>query len=348
MSDRLLVSYHPAFLEHDPGHDHPERPERLRAIRESLLGDPPFGLEWVTPEPAPAAAVERVHRPEYVALLDHLSGQRGHLDSDTAISERSVDAAFLAAGAALQAVDAVLDGQALTAFALVRPPGHHAEPDRAMGFCLLDNAAIAAAHAVAARGVERVLVVDWDVHHGNGVQSAFERRRDVLYLSVHRGYGFYPGTGALEETGIGEGEGFTVNAPLPSGCGDALYADLFRRLVVPVAARFRPDLVLVSAGFDAHAHDPLGGMAMTAAGFGQLGAIVREVADRFCGGRLALVLEGGYDLDGLVGGLRASLEAAQRHVDAREPSPTPHERALVDALCAAHRRHWPEAGAGGS
>jgi acetoin utilization deacetylase AcuC-like enzyme len=345
MSERLLASYHPTFLDHDTGSGHPESADRLRAIRESLLGDPPQGLEWATPETAPAAALLRVHRPEYLELLERLRGRRGRLDPDTFVSERSVEAAYLAAGAALQVVDAVLSGDALTGLALVRPPGHHAEPDRAMGFCLLANAAIAAAHAIESRGVERVLLVDWDVHHGNGIQNAFAGRRDVLYFSAHRGNGFYPGTGALDEVGSGEGAGYTVNAPLPPGCGDALYADLFRRLLVPVAASFRPDLVLVSAGFDAHEHDPLGDMAVTAEGFGQLGAIVREVADRWCEGRLALVLEGGYDLAGLVASLRFVLEAAQRHVEVREASPSPAERAVVDELCAAHRGQWPEVGA---
>ncbi len=213
---------------------------------------------------------------------------------------------MLAAGAAVQAVEEVMAGRARNAFALVRPPGHHAEPDRAMGFCLFNNVAIAA-QAARQYGAERVLVLDWDVHHGNGTQACFWERRDVLFQSVHQ-FPYYPGTGAPQEVGAGAGEGYTVNCGLPGGCSDADYGALFHELFLPVAESFRPDLVLVSAGFDAHHHDPLGGMMLTERGFAAMCSAARELAERLCGGRLVLALEGGYSLEGLSQSVHACVE----------------------------------------
>jgi acetoin utilization deacetylase AcuC-like enzyme len=287
-----------AMLAHDPGPFHPERPARLSAVVEALRRKPPPGATWAAPRPATRDQLFRIHDPAYVDEILSLRGLAARLDPDTAVSPGSVEAALLAAGAGIQAVEAAVSGEAARAFCLVRPPGHHAEAAHAMGFCLFNNVALAASHAVEALGLERVLIVDWDVHHGNGTQHAFEDRSDVLYFSTHQ-YPFYPGTGAAGEAGGGEGLGFTVNVPLPAGMGDADFAAVFGEVLVPVAELYRPQLVLVSAGFDAHRDDPLGGMEVTAEGFAHLCGVVSGIADRHAGGRLILILEGGYDLRGL-------------------------------------------------
>jgi len=288
----------PAFLGHETG-GHPENPRRTLAIdaeleRAGLLADRPevpFG-------PAPVEAVTRVHDSRYVDAIAAAAEQGGGmLDADTVVEPDSVDVALLAAGAALAGVDAVLDGVVSRAFALGRPPGHHATPARGMGFCLFNSVAIAAAHALH-RGLERILIVDWDVHHGNGTQDAFYATDRVLFCSVHRhGRGFYPGTGAAAERGVGQGDGYTLNVPLPPGQDDAAYARVFADRILPAARAYRPELVLVSAGFDAHAADPLGGMAVTDAGFAALARSLVALADEepTCSGRLVAVLEGGYD-----------------------------------------------------
>ncbi len=303
----ILLLFDPAMMDHDPGPGHPERPPRLEAIRRRLVASPVPGARWASAEPAERPAIERIHEPGYVQRLESLRGRIATFDQDTAVSAGSLPAAYLAAGAAIGAAEAVAAGVARRAFALVRPPGHHAEAGTAMGFCLFNNVAVAAAHARAALGLERILIVDWDVHDGNGTQHLFEERNDVLYFSTHR-FPFYPGTGAAEEIGLGAGEGFTVNVPLPAGFGDAEHLAIFERILVPVADRYRPDLILVSAGFDSHRDDPLGDMTMTEAGFAALCAVVCGLADRHCGGRLALVLEGGYDLHALAASVHACAE----------------------------------------
>jgi acetoin utilization deacetylase AcuC-like enzyme len=270
-----------------------------------------------------------------------VSGQHAQLDPDTPVSPGSVPAALLSAGAALAAVEAAAAGG--QSFALVRPPGHHAEIDRAMGFCLFNNVAIAAAHARANLGCERVLVIDWDVHHGNGTQHAFYGRRDVLVFNTHR-FPFYPGTGSLRELGEGEGEGFNVNVPLPEQMGDGDYAAVFDQLLVPIAERFRPDLVLVSAGFDAHRDDPLGGMGVSDEGFAVLCGKVREIAARHGSGGLAVVLEGGYDLDALGrsvhGCLEVMLGAAPPSLGRSGGSPSRAGKAAVEAAQSVHGARW--------
>lgn len=336
-----LLLYDDAMLAHDPGRGHPERPERLQAIVDRLRARPIAGTRLVAPSPAPLDALLRVHTPAHVERLVAARGKRVSFDPDTHASPASVDAALLAAGAAVQAVDAVLDRRASNAFALVRPPGHHAEPGRIMGFCLLGNVAIAAEHALARPEVERVLVVDWDVHHGNGTQAAFYGRRDVLFVSAHQ-YPFYPGTGALHEVGRDEGEGYTLNLPMPAGCTDGDYRRLLADVVVPAADRFRPDLVLVSAGFDAHREDPLGGMRLTEEGFADLCAVMKGIADAHAGGRLVLVLEGGYDLEGLAQSTHACIAvmagaSASGGSDAPSPLGEPALRRAVEHL----RRYWP-------
>ena len=253
----VLVLRDDAFLDHRPGPGHPERPERLEAVHADLDAHPVPGTAFAVPRAVTDAALLRVHDADYVARIAATEGiAETWLDPDTRTSPGSYRAARLAAGAVCQGVDAVMDGTAAGAFALVRPPGHHAEADAAMGFCLFNNVAVAAAHAIAERGRERVLVLDPDVHHGNGTQRAFWRRRDVLYVSTHR-HPFYPGTGWVDEVGAGEGEGYTVNLPLPAGMGDADFLHLYQAVVEPLVDVYRPDLILVSAGFDTfHARSP--------------------------------------------------------------------------------------------
>jgi len=306
MNANTIVITDRRFLEHDPGFGHPESPARLDAVLADLARAPVDGVTIEAPRVATDAEIEAVHPGEYRAALASLAGRRVRLDADTTTSEGSWDAARLAAGAAIEAALATMSGRARNAFALVRPPGHHALPDQAMGFCLLNNAAIAA-EAARRAGAERVLIVDWDVHHGNGTQDIFAARDDVLYMSVHQ-YPFYPGTGAAHEIGSGAGRGATVNCPLPGGQGDADYGAVFHDLFLPAARAFRPDLVIVSAGFDAHARDPLAEMRVTERGYAAMTSLLAQFADETCGGRIAMMLEGGYDLQALAASVRATLE----------------------------------------
>jgi len=314
MSGSTIVITDKRFLDHDPGDGHPESPARLEALLEDLARVPATDVAMEEARFATDAEIETVHPAAYREALAARGGHRARLDPDTVMSPGSWDAARLAAGAAVEAVRATMTGRARNAFAMVRPPGHHAEPDRAMGFCLLNNAAIAA-EAARRAGAARVLIVDWDVHHGNGTQDIFAARDDVLYMSVHQ-YPFYPGTGAADEVGVGAGRGATVNCPLPGGQGDADYGAVFHDLFLPAARAFRPELVIVSAGFDAHARDPLANMRVSERGFAAMASVLAQLADETCGGKLALVLEGGYDLPALTASVRAALEVlAGRHED---------------------------------
>ncbi len=319
------------FLGHTPLVHHPERPERVAAIGRALTQ---HGFVS-TAERVPLRHVRdfeigRVHAAGYLADLERtVPGRSGWLDEDTYFSAGSWEAAQLAAaGGAVDLVEASVSGRLPRGLAVVRPPGHHATPDRAMGFCLLNNVAIAAAAARAA-GLARVAVVDWDVHHGNGTQEAFWQDPDVLFVSTHQ-FPYYPGSGAAEEIGGGSGIGRTVNIPLPGGSGDAEYAVAFDEVVVPALRAFRPDLILVSAGFDPFVDDPLAGMEVTGAGFARMARAVRRVADELCDGRMVCVLEGGYDLAGLADGVLATIETLWQSrvgVDA----PVPDERIHRDA-----------------
>jgi len=293
------------MLEHQPGMGHPERPERLRVLIDRFAsgGD----LVRLSARPAREDEIARVHAP---ALIERVAATAqcpyAVFDPDTRASAGSWDAARLAAGALLELCDAVLDGQVDNGMAMVRPPGHHAEYDRAMGFCLFNNVAIAAAH-LRARGVARIAIVDWDLHHGNGTQHLFARDPTVLYISTHQ-YPFYPGTGAVEEVGEGPGAGYTFNLPFPPGFGDAEFGRAFDELVVPLLRQFRPEFVLVSAGFDCDARDPLGLLQVTPAGFARMARACLHAAQDTAGGRLAAVLEGGYDLTAITEGVEAVLE----------------------------------------
>ncbi|NMO21257.1 histone deacetylase [Pyxidicoccus fallax] len=338
MTPTLLLT-DPLFLQHDPGHGHPESPARLQRILSVLHGTPVQGTVTVAPRSATSAELAAVHTPELLAYLERLSGHEAQIDPDTQVSPDSVDAARLAAGASVQAVEQVMAGHVRNAFALVRPPGHHAEPGRAMGFCLFNNVAIAA-EAGRRLGAERVLVLDWDVHHGNGTQAAFYGRRDVMYQSVHQ-YPYYPGTGAAPEVGVGAGEGYTVNIGLPGGNSDADYGMIFEELFLPVAEAYRPELILVSAGFDPHVHDPIGGMDVTERGFAAMCASMRALAERVCDGRLVLLLEGGYSLEGLSQSVHACVEVLAGRNDSF-PTGTTHAdaRHALKASREALKPYW--------
>jgi acetoin utilization deacetylase AcuC-like enzyme len=329
MATRVIVDE--AFEEHVPGPMHPESPGRIRGLRAHLQKHPVEGVLFGAPRPVTHEEVLRAHSVAHVEALLRLSGRSAQLDPDTAVSPRSIEVAWLAAGASVDLVHAVWRRETANGFALVRPPGHHAERDRAMGFCLLNNVSVAAEAAVSL-GAQRVLILDWDVHHGNGTQSIFFERRDVLYVSLHQ-FPFYPGTGDVTETGAGAGQGFTVNAPLPPGQTDADYGIVFDELVIPLALAYRPELVLVSAGFDAHANDPLGHMRVTERGFAAMCTAARDIATSCSHGRLALFLEGGYALEALASSVHACLEvlAGQR----RETFPSGGSReakALADRV----------------
>lgn len=303
---QLLLVDDPSFLEHRPPGYHPERPERLVAARGAIARSDVQFLP-IASRAATRNELERVHDPHF---LDELFGQRGgdgYLDPDTYISQGSIGAASVAAGSTVAMVDQMIRGPIKQGVALVRPPGHHARIARAMGFCLLNNVAVAAAHA-RANGLARVAIVDWDVHHGNGTQEIFYNDPNVLYLSTHQ-HPFYPGTGAADERGAGNGEGFTVNVPLSSGGGDAIYRGAFERIVLPVLDEYKPDLILVSAGFDAALRDPLAEMTLTTDAFGWMALKLRELADKHSEGRIGLVLEGGYDLPSLEAGLLSAISA---------------------------------------
>lgn len=287
------------FALHETG-SHPECPERIDALEHALNRAGMFADRPVyAPQPATVEDLERIHSPALIERIQRLANNGGgSIDPDTVVSTDSWEVALLAAGGAVQAVDLVQTGTEQRVFVLARPPGHHAEPNRAMGFCLFNNVAIAARHAIDHHGLERVAIVDWDVHHGNGTQAAFLEDPSVLFISLHQ-YPFYPGTGSAQERGAGKGEGFTLNLPLPAGCTDVVYRQAFTDLVVPALEAFYPELILVSAGFDAHRADPLGQMQVTTGCFGEMAAMVGNVADQCCEGRLVLVLEGGYNLGAL-------------------------------------------------
>ncbi len=301
----------PLFRRHLTGPGHPERPARLEAIDRRLQES---GLDTrLTPVEARAAEprlIETIHSASYIRRVEAACARGASiLDSpDTGIAPASFETALLAAGAALALVDAVVEGRVDNGFAAIRPPGHHAERDRAMGFCLFNNVAVAARHAQQRHGLGRILVIDWDVHHGNGTQHAFEEDPSVFYASLHQ-YPHYPGTGAAEEHGRGRGLGFTLNLPLPARSGDGEWLAAFDRHLAPAAAGFRPDLVLVSAGFDAHRLDPLSGTLVSEEGFSALTERVLDIAHTHCGGRLVCLLEGGYHLEALARSVQAHLES---------------------------------------
>jgi len=290
--------YDPRYLNHDMGAGHPESPGRLHAIMQQL-GQSGTAARLVKIELREAEDewITQIHTPSYLAMLKSHAPKNGRvsLDPDTSMSSGSLTAAYLAAGGALAAVDAIIKRQVDHVFCAVRPPGHHAEAGRAMGFCLLNNVAVAARYVQKKYGLARVLIVDWDVHHGNGTQHSFEDDPSVLFFSTHQ-YPHYPGTGRAAERGRGAGDGFTINVPMEPGEGNEEYRAVFEKLLVPAADAFRPDFVIISAGFDAHKDDPLASMELTEAGYADLTDIVTGIAKRHAGGRVLSSLEGGYHL----------------------------------------------------
>jgi len=298
----MRFGYSEACLDHDTGDRHPENPDRLRAIKEGLKRK--HGVEYVEADPASRAAIDAVHESGYVEeVVDFCTSGGGNWDPDTVASGGTWDAARAAAGQAQWAAEEALAGSPGrdTPFALGRPPGHHAVYDDAMGFCFVNNAAVAAQSALDDGGADRVAIFDWDVHHGNGTQDIFYDRGDVLYSSIHED-GLYPGTGDATEVGEGDGEGATLNVPLPAGAGDADFLLAIDDLLAPVLDRFDPDLLLVSAGFDAHRHDPISRMRVSSEGYALMADRVRTLAEDVDAG-LGFVLEGGYGLDTLAEGV---------------------------------------------
>ena len=302
--------YDPSFLRHKTGR-HPENPERINRIVAALEADDDLWdrLKRISPSAAPEEAIARCHGN---ALIDHIRDlcERGEpfLDLDTRISRESFEVARLAAGAAVAGVDAVMTGDASTAFALVRPPGHHATPNRSMGFCLFNNAAVAARYAQANHGVERVLIVDWDVHHGNGTQDIFYSDDTVFFFSTHQ-YPYYPGTGSRGESGGGKGEGYTLNVPLAEGTPARAHREAFSRALAAIEKTFPPDLIVISAGFDSRRDDPLGGLELEDQDFAEMTREVMDLAGRHGSGRVVSVLEGGYNLETLGETVRTHIAA---------------------------------------
>jgi acetoin utilization deacetylase AcuC-like enzyme len=346
MADKRLrrtgVVHSERFKDHFTGDGHPENPSRIGAIGRAVKTPSLAGR--LSPIPTRSAEREEiliVHTERlYQEVLSTRDQDVVHLDEDTVTSPESADVALTAVGSVLNCVDHVLEGEVGNAFAFVRPPGHHAKPDRAMGFCLFNNIAIGAQHALRNRGLSKVLIIDFDLHHGNGTQKAFYTSPEVLYISTHQ-WPHYPGTGGLEECGKEEGEGYTVNVPLPTGMGDFEYLRIFRELVAPLGREFAPDVVLVSAGFDTHHQDPLGSMEMTHAGYGFLTQEILAIADACCSGKAVFVLEGGYGLPGLEKSVASMLEVATAPVPGPEATDGGESTVeIIEAVRSAYWKYW--------
>jgi acetoin utilization deacetylase AcuC-like enzyme len=350
-ASQILVVGDALFDDHRSRGYHPERPERLHAARAALdrCAREGLGAVHIPSRDATDEELARVHDEAYLATLAGLAGHHASLDPDTYLAPSSVAAARRAAGAGVALVDALLDpssqkpGEARSpGLALLRPPGHHATRSRGMGFCLLNNVAVAAASALA-KGLDRVAILDWDVHHGNGTQDIFWTDPRVLYISLHQ-FPYYPGTGAVREKGGGDAEGYTVNVPLSQGAGDRVYVDAFKQVVDPVLQAFEPELILVSAGFDAHQRDPLADMCVSDQGYATMATLVARAALRSAEGRLAFFLEGGYDLAALSSSLAetmlsaASAASSEPRSGVTPPASFRHEGELTQARRTAAER----------
>jgi len=330
------------FMEHNMGPFHVENPERLEAIYTMLEKDFPFPFQEIKPRPATEKEILMVHTENHLRMIKNTKGkERVVLDPDTSTSPRSYEAALLAAGGVIVAADRIMTGEIKNGFALVRPPGHHAEAAMPMGFCLFNNAAIGAEYLIQKHGLSKVLIVDWDLHHGNGTQHLFYDRQDVLYFSTHQ-FPHYPGTGSWEETGHGDGEGFTVNIPLFSGKKDEDFISIFHNILRPIGEEYQPEFILVSAGFDIYEADPLGGMHISEEGFGALTSILMELAASVSHNRLLLTLEGGYHIEGQSRSVRQVLlhlsgHASPFHIETKKTVNLAQE---VKPVYDIHKRYW--------
>jgi len=312
--NRVGLVYHPDYLKHDTGEAHPERSDRLRSLMSYLLTTSEWNLLMHSQSrPASSELVELVHSESYVRSVEQRckNGEEVLDQGDTHVCRESYDIALLAAGGVLEGIDQVMNNDLQSVFCAIRPPGHHAETATAMGFCLFNNVAIGARYAQRKCGIERVAIVDWDVHHGNGTQEIFYKDSSVMYVSLHQ-YPFYPGTGAESESGQGAGEGFTVNCPMKVGSGENQYVEAFQKTILPALDQFKPGLLMISAGFDAHKDDPLAGIELTEESFSKMTKMMMEIADKHCEGRIVSVLEGGYDLHALSRSVEAHLRELLR------------------------------------
>jgi acetoin utilization deacetylase AcuC-like enzyme len=348
MSKKTGVVKDIRYMKHSCGFAHPESPQRLAAIYE-MLDNPLMSWKFTHIEPREAThkEIETIHSPAYVEFIASTAGQRCvFLDPDTSTCPETYEIAKLAVGGVCNAIDSVMDGEVDNAFAFVRPPGHHAEKDTAAGFCVFNNIAIGAMHAISKYNLKRILIVDWDLHHGNGTQHSFYNEPRVLYFSTHQ-YPYYPGTGSLQEIGRGEGEYYTINVPLNIGAGDASFVRIFRKILQPVALEFKPELILLSAGFDTYFQDPLGGMRVTPEGFAAMARILLNIAETCCQGRFVAVLEGGYHVVGLTKSVKAVLEemldethfSEERlsHLEKEADEETGH---LINKVISVIRHYW--------
>ncbi len=338
----------PRYLLHDPGIGQMEVPRRLESIYQMLDEEEIQGItRIIIPRFATLEELEMVHDPRYIELIMDTAGeQRRYLDPDTVTSSRSCEAAWLAVGGVLEAVRLVLEGEMENAFAFIRPPGHHAERSRSMGFCLFNNSCLAVEFARRRFGLERVLVVDWDVHHGNGIQHFFYEEPGTLFFSTHR-FPFFPGTGDFNELGRGRGEGFTVNVPLEIQKNDADFANIFRHLLTPIAMEYQPELIVVCAGFDTHNEDSVGGMKMTEMGYARLTKILRDIAIVNCGGMMILMLEGGYDMLALRNSCRQVLRSLaglpierEEQMVHTEDSSLGRIEQVIERVRDIHKKYW--------
>jgi acetoin utilization deacetylase AcuC-like enzyme len=315
---------HEIYLEHITDSYHPENPDRLKYVYSMLDTTDKDGIVYVTPRMATHEEIALVHDLHYIESIASTKGKERRLDPDTTASPGTYEASCMAAGGVLELADKLVAGEIDSGFALVRPPGHHAERNRAMGFCIFNNIAVGARYLEKKHKLSRILIVDFDLHHGNGTQHSFYRDSKILYFSAHQ-YPYYPGTGWYDEVGEGEGKGYTVNVPLSYGMGDSDYAYIFEDLLAPVADSYKPEMVLVSAGFDTYYHDPLGGMKVTEEGFASMTRILLDIANKHCGGKTLIALEGGYDLKGLASSVKAvilEMKDSSVHTPDRGESPS--------------------------
>ncbi|MCX6134738.1 MAG: histone deacetylase [Ignavibacteriales bacterium] len=307
----LGLIYHPDYLKHVTGSGHPERSQRLEVLVQHLLSTPFWGsMTHLRPSPAPAEFIHLVHPERHTSMVKIRCQMGEHIldDGDTHVCKDSYDISVLAAGGVVQAIDEVVAGTMTRAFCAVRPPGHHAESSKVMGFCLFNNVAIGARYAQKKYGVERIAIVDWDVHHGNGTQQIFYDDDSVLFISLHQ-FPFYPGTGAASERGSGRGEGFTLNCPMGAGSVEKDYLDAFQAQVLPALHRFQPQLLMISAGFDAHTEDPIAGINLKDESYRRMTELLLDISGKYCGGKVVSVLEGGYNVEALARSVECHLKA---------------------------------------